>query len=223
MFELPSRSELLRERDQEYARWIQDLENRPIVIFGSDPAGLIAGRVLQRLGKDTLILEESEQIGGRLMWDIGPEPILSPADELLEELDYPIDRVPPVWVDRMDLLDFLLHGYLQNGGRLLNSVYTDRIPDVNQGGELEIVIGERSAVIEVEAGILSAPSIDVEFNEPQDTLLDEMVRRTRFLDTGWVICGRQALTEAERDREFPYINGELLSGRKAVECILAGE
>jgi len=223
MFELPDRAELLRQRDEEYAQWMEEVADRATVIIGSDPAGLLAGRVLQRRGKDTLVLEESEQIGGRLLWESGPVPILAPADELLEDLDYPIDSIAPVWLDRIDLLDFLLHGYLKDGGRLLNSVFVERIPDLNQEQELEIVVGERTAVISVGEGILSAPNIEVDFDQPEASPLEEMVRRTQKIESGWVLCGRQTLTGEERDREYPYINGELLSGRKAVECILAGE
>jgi hypothetical protein len=224
MFEFPSRSELSELRDEEFSQWFRPCRDIDVAVVGCNPAGLTAGINLVDRGKDVVILEESEQLGDRLLWETGPVPIVSPADELLDDLGFRIEENPPIWVDRVEIFNFLLHRFLSSGGRVIHSVYLETVSPTEDRFELEVSIGEhREVMIVDELGLCDSRSRQAPPDPDEDDPMERMVRATERTSEGWVRGGYQCLSEEVRDRDFPYVNGECLSGRKMAELILSGE
>lgn len=224
MFERPSRSELSRLRDEQFGEWMDRIRNHDVTIVGSGPAGLTAGIVLQKQGRDVVILDESEQLGGRLFWESGPLPIVSPVDELLEDLGYPVHTDPPIWLDRVEFLDFLLHSFVEEGGAVVPGVYIDSLPEEDRGFEIAVSIQENREVLESEELVLTEPKVNLrDVTDRGDDPMETMVLNTTRVPEGWILAGYQALPENERDEDYPFENAECLSGRKSAELVLTGE
>ncbi len=224
MFSIPDREELGRQRDEEYARWLSRRRGATALILGGGPAGLAAGVVLQQNDVSSLIVEEAEQLGGRLTWESGPLPVFSPAHELLAEFGLEVSQTPPLWLDRLQLFDLLVHAYFEAGGRALTGGTIQHPPRSNpdeEGFLLDLYLGDRTEVIEAEEVIVTLP-LAPPGRAPRDSesVLEQMVLATGRRQDDWIQAGFQALPSELRDRSEPYLNGCLLSGRKAAEVIL---
>lgn len=225
MFDLPSHKKLSEQRDDEFPNWLDSLRQSDVGVVGATPAGFVAGIVLCDYGSDVVLMEQSEQLGGRLLWESGPVPILSPADELLQDLGFPIESNPPVWIDRINLLDFLLHRFLETGGRVVPGCYLDSVTRVDGTLELSVRLDERRDTLETENIVVTDPRIepDNEAETDADSPLESMVLNTIQTSDGWVSAGFHALPDDERDEDYPFVNAECLSGRKAAELVISGE
>lgn len=222
MFDFPEEDELYDRMAERRREWFKDARSRDVVLVGGGVEALMAGLYLEKNNTRSLLLAESEHLGERLIRGNGPVPIFPPAVNRLEELDYPLDTNPPVWVDRNYFLSFLVENYLAEGGRILRGVYLEGSPRVT-GDEVRLTVNldETSETFGFDDLVLTLPRFEAETldEEGEDPLTIE-VRNTRRRSDGTVQAGRLVLPDEYAEMGFPLESADLLSGRKAAEIIL---
>lgn len=222
MFELPPEDELSSQIGQHRQSWLEECRERDYVIAGGGPTALVAGIYLQYENHSTLIMTEADHVGGRLTWDYGPVPIFAPADELLYDLDYPVDSEPVLWLDRNLLLMFLVRTFYDEGGAILTGGYFNKYPyESDSGYQVEITLSDRPEVFAARDVITTLAKFNRESRiQEARTSLEKLVLNTLRRRDGVVQAGVQALPDAERSTGPPPESGLLLSGRKAAELVL---
>ncbi|MFB6356289.1 MAG: FAD-binding protein [bacterium] len=223
MLDLQERAELSTVDDEHFSEWMKAVRNFDVLIIGADAAGLTAGIVLQWEGINTLVVDEAEQTGGRLLWDVGPVPIVSPVDELIEELGFPVDDNPPLWLDRFEILNCLQNKFIEKGGRVVPGIVVDEFPTLEKSTfKTELSFQQRSEVLEAEDVIVSMPGQPVVHSSEDDAKdpLEEIVLSTLRRNEEWIQAGFQCIEPDKRDMEYPFVNALIMSGWKAGEIVL---
>ncbi|MFB6344856.1 MAG: NAD(P)-binding protein [bacterium] len=222
MFDLPPQDELSSEIGQQRESWLSDCREREYLIVGGGITSLTAGIYLQQERCSTLVITEADHLGGRLTWDYGPVPIYSPASELLEKLEFPIESEPPLWLDRNLLLSFLVSRLYNEGGTVLTGGYFDSKPvKRDQQFEVEFTLADRPEVFHGEELITTLGKFDHENRvEESETRLGKLVLNTIRRRDQTIQAGVQALPASERGSGVPLESALLLSGRKAAEIVL---
>lgn len=222
MFDQPEDDELYDRIAAKRRDWLKDARSRDVALVGGGIDALTTGIYLERNNAGSLLVAESEHLGGRLTWKNGPVPIFDPAVNLLEDLDYPLETNPPAWVDRNHFLSFLVERYLDEGGRILRGVYLEEPPG-RSGDELSLTLSfeDFSETLPFDDLVLTLPrfrreSADAEGEDPLEV---EVVATGRRSD-GIVHAGRLALPEEYAETKLPLESADLLSGRKAAEILL---
>lgn len=222
MFDFPPEDELASEVGQHRQDWLDECRERDTVIVGGGLAAITAGIFLQDADNSTLIMAEADHLGGRLTWDYGPLPVFAPADELLDDLGFPLDSEAPVWLDRNRLLNFLVHRFYDRGGAVLTGTYFDKVPVADEESyRVEFVLSEQREVLKARDVVNSLGKFRHE-NRVQraDSVLEKMVLNTARREDETVQAGVLALPGTERSPSIPLESAMLLSGRKAAELIL---
>lgn len=222
MFDLPEEDELYDRMADRRREWFKDARSRDVALVGGGVETLMAGLYLEKNDTRSLLLAESEHLGGRLTWGNGPVPIFPPAVDRLEELDYPLDTNPPVWLDRNYFLSFLVENYLAGGGRILRGVYLEESPTViDDEVRLTVTLDESSETLGFDDLVLTLPRFESETldEEGEDPLAIEVRGTGRRFD-GTVQAGRLVLPDEYAETGLPLESADLLSGRKAAEIIL---
>lgn len=208
---------------EKYNQWLEECLDCEVMVLGGGVTALVAGIELQDRGQNVLLLTEADQPGGRLVWENGPVEILSPADELLEELGFPIDSNLPLWVDRLELLGYLVNRFYELGGLIINSAVIENYFQSGQDGfEVEMLLNDRPL-------IASSPELIVTTGRDRAAgedsycpgILEKIVHNTRRTGDGFVAAGLNAHSPGRRGRFCPLVNGFILSGRKAARLSLA--
>lgn len=222
MFTRPPVSERSRDRDRERHAWLEEARESDVVIVGGGLSALVAGILLGQEDRQSLIVEEAEQLGGRLLWENGPATVLSPADEILDELGFSLPSESPSWPDRIQLISFLAHEFFEEGGRVLPGVSVQAPPvETGESFQLELYFWERHEVFTSPEIIVTLPLTQpARPPRPGDNPLEEMVLATGRRQDNWIQAGFQALNPETRDEPEPFENACILSGRKAAEVIL---
>jgi ribulose 1,5-bisphosphate synthetase/thiazole synthase len=221
MFDRPSDGELFDRTAERRREWFNQASDREVAIHGAGLDALVAGIFLQEDDIDTFIVTEADYPGGRLTWDNGPVPIFYPANNQLEDLGYPLDGLPPYWIDRNALLSFLVQRYFSRSGVLLTGVRTEGVPRA-ESDELEwdLILDQQTRSVTVQNFISTKPNSQ---NEPTDDTIDDpldyLVRHTDRQSQGVVVCGRAVFSPSERDSSIPLESAYCLSGRKASELV----
>lgn len=222
MFDLPPEDELSSLLGQHRQSWLDDCRERDHVILGGGLAGLTAGIYLQQADCSTLVMSEADHLGGRLTWDYGPVPVFAPADELLHELDFPLESEAPLWLDRNLLLTFLVTAFYDEGGAVLTGGYFDDYPvTLDENRRVEFTLSEKTEVFNAGDVITSLGKFPCEQRiRETDSVLEKLVLNTVRRSDGIIQAGIQALPDGRRGETPPLESALLLSGRKAAELVL---
>ncbi|MFP4687894.1 MAG: hypothetical protein ACLFN5_07300 [bacterium] len=221
MFKFSGETDVHSRQLKEYHTWLLGMQEMDVVVLGSDPTALACG--LELLGEDysVLLIDEAETPGGRFTWQRGPVEIISPADELLEELGFPIVSNPPLWLDRLDLLSYMCNRFYRQGGKILPGVYIEGPPRQRKDGfEINLLLDNCPLIISAGDVVVTVPK----FNPPSpetvcEQQIEDMVLNTGRHGDGWIRAGYQALLPVTDTEYCPMINGCLLSGRKAAHIV----
>lgn len=223
MFDFSQRSES-RDPEEKFNEWLEKCGDCDVLIEGAGISALCAGIELQESELKVLLVTGADAPGGVLLEGRGPVEILSPADELLEELGYPVETNPPLWIDRLELLAFLTNKFFKLGGEILNSVTFENFS--RPGGEnfkLDLTLNGRALVVEALQLISTRARKSQELSEITcRQLMEKIVLQTSKTDEGFIKAGFRACSSAgQREHFCPLINAFVLSGRKAVRLLLA--
>jgi hypothetical protein len=221
MFRFPESSDEREQQIKQYHSWLVDNKQTDVVILGGGPAALCCGLELLEENFRVLMIDESENPGGRLTWQHGPVEIISPADELLAELGFPISENPPLWLDRLQLLSFLCYRFFHRGGRMLSGVYIESAPRVEEDNvEIHLLVDDRPFIVTAKDAVVTLPDFNPPVsNDDYQQQMKQMVLDTRRREEGWIQAGYQALLPASDYEHGPYVNSCLLSGRKAAHLV----
>lgn len=108
-----------------------------VLIIGSGPAGLVAGRLLAKQGYDVVIIERNNYLGGG-MWIGGylmnKATMRAPADQMLKELDIPHKEVyEGLFVaDTAFFASRLIHSACEAGVKILSMTIVEDVIVKNQ-------------------------------------------------------------------------------------------
>jgi len=208
---------------EKYSQWLGECLDCDLLIVGAGVTGLVAGLELQENNRDVLLITGADQPGGRLVWENGPVEILSPADELLGELGFPVDSNPPLWVDRLELLAYLVNRFYELGGLILNSALIEKyFCNKDNCFEVELLLAGQPLIATAPELIVTAPGEGKNQNSSScPEILEKMVYNTRRSEKGFVEAGLKAYHPGRRSRFCSLVNGFVLSGRKAARLCRA--
>lgn len=223
MFSLPDSEQLNKIYQKQQQEWLEACRSAEIIVLGSGIAALTAGLFLELEGQNTLVVAEAENPGGRFTWQPGPVPIVEPAGELLEEVEFTGEVSAPLWVHRTELLAFFVHRYFSAGGEMLSGAKVEKFRCLGDEFELDLMFNSQPLILSASEFIVTTSFTETENNGTTgDTSGPErMVVNTKRREEGPLQAGYQALPEIDEETELPLVNGALLSGRKAAEIILA--
>lgn len=222
MMDLPSPGEVTGKAAHAREDWLDACSDAQLLVLGGGLTAVTAGLVVQEAGRSVVLVEVGRTPRDRFFSSDGPVMILSPTDEVLEELGCRFDEAPPLWRDPFSLETALLKGFFDAGGRLVRRAVVDGSPA--RGGrrfEVRVNLGSARRVLESDALIITTPLLDPEpAGESAENLLHEMLLATRRREDGVVQAGYQALGDRRIPSGTPAENGLVLSGRKAAEIVL---
>lgn len=223
MMDLPSPADVTAEAGRAREDWLQGCGESQLLVLGGGVAAVTAGLVVQESGRSVVLVETARTPRDRFFASDDPLMILSPTDEVLEELGLDVDGTPPVWRNPVSLETALLHRFLEAGGSLVRRAVVDGRP-ASRGRtfEVKINLGADRRVFAADDLMLTTPCLDPEpAGEPSEHVLHEMVLATRRREDGMIQAGYQALGDRRISPGVPAVNGLVLSGRKAAELVLA--
>ncbi len=222
MFSLPDSEELNKSFRREQEEWLKECGKAEVFIVGGGITALTAGLFLQEENVNTLVVNEAAQVGGRFLWQQGPVPVVNPAVELLAELEFVPELTAPYWIQRTELISFLVNQYFSAGGELLPGVNLEKFRSKNRVFEIDLLFNNQPLIYSGEDLIVTtAYTESVRFSEEGESSPESMVLNTERREAGWVQAGYQALVDTSGTEDLSLVNGCLLSGRKAGELILA--
>ncbi|MGM0380717.1 MAG: FAD-binding protein [bacterium] len=223
MFDFSGREASL-DSSKKFNEWLEECLDCDVLVVGAGVSALVAGLELQREDKKVLLVTEAAQPGGRLTWERGPVEILSPADELLGELGFPLNDNPPLWIDRLELLAYLSNRFYELGGLILNSVFIEGEPRrEGENFELDILCDDRPFIINGPELISTVPGEkEIPGDAPCSEILEKIVQQTGRTEEGYVQAGLKAYYPGKKGQFCPLVNALLLSGRKAARFCLPG-
>ncbi len=222
MMDLPSPAEVTAEAGRAREDWLEGCSESELLVLGGGLAAVTAGLVVQEAGRSVVLVETARTPRDRFFSSDDPLMILSPTDEVLEELGVDVDGTPPVWRNPVSIETALLNRFLEAGGSLVRRAVVDGRPGPRgRIFEARINLGANRRVFEADDLMLTTPHLDPEpAGEPFEHVLHEMVLATRRRDDGMVQAGYQALGDRRVSPGVPAANGLVLSGRKAAELVL---
>lgn len=222
MIDLPSPREVTSDYDHERDVWLDECADRDVAILGGGMAAVTAGLILQDEGFSVVIVETGRSSRDRFFTEEGPTMIVSPADEILEELGCSPGENPPLWMSPVAVECTLLHRFFDAGGQLVRRAVIDGDPRAKNGAfHVGVNLDSKRRLFEPDELIVTAPLLEPEppSGRPDD-LLHRMVLATQRRTDGMLQAGFQALGNRQIPAGIPVENGLVLSGRKVAEILL---
>jgi ribulose 1,5-bisphosphate synthetase/thiazole synthase len=221
MFDRPEDETLYARMDERRQSWFRRLRHAQVGLIGAGLESLIAGLVLQDEDVSSVVLTENTYPGHRLLNGMGPVPIYPPAVERLEELGYPVEENPPLWLDRTELQNFLIHSYLRKGGSCLRSVTLEQSRVESDEIELTLSVDDRRETFTFDDVVLSVDDFGIKTHDldTSDPLEYEVLATGRRHDAA-VQAGPTVLPAELSSSAVPLESAHVLSGRKAAEIVL---
>lgn len=222
MIDLPSPREVTSDFDHERDAWLDECADRDVAVLGGGMAAVTAGLILQEQGFSVVIVETGRSSRDRFFTEEGPAMILSPVDEILEELGCSAGENPPLWMTPLSVECTLLHGFFEAGGQLVRRAVIDGDPRAENGAfHIRVNLGSNRRLFESDELIVTAPLLEPEPPSARpDDLLHRMVLATQRRTDGMLQAGFQALGHHQIPAGIPVENGLVLSGRKVAEILL---